>query len=421
MDLVNEYLRAVAALLPRAQRDDIVAELRDTILSRLEEREAELGRPPTDDEIEAVLREVGHPVVIAARYREGPQHVVGPTLYPYWLFAVKAVIALQIATAVIVVLVRTVAFGNFSQILSQAIGSGVTGGLTLIGAATCVAWFIERRGTRLDYLDKWRVRELRYLEIVSWDFDTLREWMGGRKWPYPHDRSRHGPTPPAPPPSAASGPAAPKPGAPRPAPPASMSAIPPMPPSWHPVVQATSRGIGFIAVGTLLVLWWTGVLPVPFGLGPVDWARLNLSLGALADVDWSAMRALLFWPVLAYGVLVILQGAMLLAHPFAVRLQGLMDAVRGLVLLAFCAWLWTLSPMANVVAVTFPADFISRMAMFADTPPLPLEPVATLAVLCTGLSACGRMVRGLLNLAFGHPPFYVDAHMPPPGMTSSAR
>ena len=67
MDLVNEYLRAVAALLPKAQRDDIVAELRDTILTRIEEREADLGRPLTDDEIEAVLREVGHPVVVAAR------------------------------------------------------------------------------------------------------------------------------------------------------------------------------------------------------------------------------------------------------------------------------------------------------------------------------------------------------------------
>ena len=57
MDLVNEYLRAVAALLPKAQRDDIVAELRDTILNRIEEREADLGRPLTDDEVEAVLRE----------------------------------------------------------------------------------------------------------------------------------------------------------------------------------------------------------------------------------------------------------------------------------------------------------------------------------------------------------------------------
>src|SRR6185503_18548511 len=56
MDLVNQYLRAVAALLPRAQRDDITAELRDIILTRIEAREAALGRKLSPDEIEQELR-----------------------------------------------------------------------------------------------------------------------------------------------------------------------------------------------------------------------------------------------------------------------------------------------------------------------------------------------------------------------------
>ncbi len=139
MDLVNDYLRAVAALLPKAQREDIVAELRDTILTRIEEREGDLGRPLTYDEVEAVLREVGHPVVVAARYAEGPQHVVGPTLYPYWLFAVKAAIALQVATALIVIFFRALAFDDVSLAIGRAIGSAITGTLVLIGVATCVA------------------------------------------------------------------------------------------------------------------------------------------------------------------------------------------------------------------------------------------------------------------------------------------
>ena len=45
MDLVERYLAAVARELPEAQRDDIVAELRDILLSQFEEKEAELGRP----------------------------------------------------------------------------------------------------------------------------------------------------------------------------------------------------------------------------------------------------------------------------------------------------------------------------------------------------------------------------------------
>src|SRR5579875_1893492 len=99
MDLVEDYLHFVALLLPRAQREDIVAELRDTILTRIEAREAELGRKLTPDETEQVLREIGHPLLVAARYREGPQHLVGPALYPYWAFAVKLALTIVAALA----------------------------------------------------------------------------------------------------------------------------------------------------------------------------------------------------------------------------------------------------------------------------------------------------------------------------------
>ena len=48
MDLIDRYLNAVAAQLPQDERADIVAELRDLILSRFEAKEEELGRctPP---------------------------------------------------------------------------------------------------------------------------------------------------------------------------------------------------------------------------------------------------------------------------------------------------------------------------------------------------------------------------------------
>lgn len=42
MELLNRYLHAVGARLPEAYREDIVAELRGELLSRIEEREGEL-------------------------------------------------------------------------------------------------------------------------------------------------------------------------------------------------------------------------------------------------------------------------------------------------------------------------------------------------------------------------------------------
>ena len=89
MTLTERYLKAVAAQLPQAERDDIIAELRDAIQTRMEDREEALGRPLTEAEEEAVLREVGHPLTVAARYGSGPMHVVGPEIYPWWMFGVK--------------------------------------------------------------------------------------------------------------------------------------------------------------------------------------------------------------------------------------------------------------------------------------------------------------------------------------------
>ena len=66
MRLIDRYLAAVAAQLPAAAREDVVAELRDDIMSRIEARQEALGRDLTSDEVESILREVGQPLSVAA-------------------------------------------------------------------------------------------------------------------------------------------------------------------------------------------------------------------------------------------------------------------------------------------------------------------------------------------------------------------
>jgi len=59
MDLLDRYLHAVRWTLPRAKADDIIAELRDELVTRQEDREESLGRPLTQDETSALLKEFG--------------------------------------------------------------------------------------------------------------------------------------------------------------------------------------------------------------------------------------------------------------------------------------------------------------------------------------------------------------------------
>src|SRR4051812_38732142 len=83
MEMIDRYLYAVGRYLPGQRRDDILAELRANILEMAEDRAAELGRPLTLEEEEAILKQHGHPIQVAARYLP-QQHLIGPTVFPYY-------------------------------------------------------------------------------------------------------------------------------------------------------------------------------------------------------------------------------------------------------------------------------------------------------------------------------------------------
>lgn len=165
MDMLDIYLDAVAAQLPRDTADDIIAELRDTLLSQIEEREEALGRPLSDEEREAVLRAMGHPLVVAARYRKGPQMLIGPELFPYWIFAVKAGLLIMAGIFALTLMLRL--SGNPAaapEAFAQSIGGLFGAGLSVIGAVTLAGAICEHLGLRPGYLDSWRVKDLELLK-----------------------------------------------------------------------------------------------------------------------------------------------------------------------------------------------------------------------------------------------------------------
>jgi hypothetical protein len=92
MELLDRYLQAVRFWLPRAQQNDMIAELGDDLRSQIEDRESALGRPLNEDELVALLQQTGHPMRVAARYQPR-QSLIGPTLFPIYKFVLKIVTA----------------------------------------------------------------------------------------------------------------------------------------------------------------------------------------------------------------------------------------------------------------------------------------------------------------------------------------
>lgn len=273
MDLLDKYLAAVAAQLPAEQREDIVDELRDLILSRFEAREEELGRVLTDDEKEAILREVGHPLVVAARYRKGPDSLIGPQLFPYWLFAAKAGLLILAVVAGIGMLVDFAGGeANFGQDISHAFHGFFANALTLLGALTLAGAIMEHYDIRPKWLTQWRVSELGAFNLS--DPSAWGEAVGGT------DKAKQ---------------------------------------TWAPSLKKR-RWPGFdylfsIIVTGLFVAWWIGAIHFPL-------ADVIVFRGDDATVTGAPIWAALFIPILIYALASMAVDLASLARPDAPRLRA---------------------------------------------------------------------------------------------------
>lgn len=100
MDLIDRYLNAVGFWLPKDRKADILRELAEDIRSEAEEKESGLGRSLTEPEVDALLKSRGRPFEMAGRFLPG-RHLIGPTFFPMYVFALKLAAWIGLGVAVI--------------------------------------------------------------------------------------------------------------------------------------------------------------------------------------------------------------------------------------------------------------------------------------------------------------------------------
>lgn len=360
MTLIERYLKAVAAQLPAADREDIVAELRDELMARLEAREAELGRAPTEAEVEAVLREMGQPLAVAARFGAGPHHVVGPELFPWWTFGVKAALMVLVLISAVGAVARVLA-GDMEagRAIGHAFAGVFSGGLTVVGLATVAAYVIERQREKPAFLTQWRVRDLGLFEVGLFGTD----WLG---------QSRKA---------------------------AQAQAAPAVEQPFKAEMSPTARAVASAAGWGVFALWWSGALGVGFTPGDLG-GRMSSD-----GVDYGALTAqtvaLVYWPLLAFATARAGFHLIRAAAGAPVRLTALGDLIFAAASLGLAAWFWTRSPFAPVIGVDTAQAFVDRVqAAVQDGAGV----VATVLMVMTAfviLQEVFTMVRAALRLAKG--------------------
>lgn len=159
MEFLDRYIQAVRSYLPKRQQDDIARELRENILAKMEDKASELGRPLNESEQESLIRDHGHPMIVASRYSRDPHpYVIGPAIYPAYRMVLRValpiVVLIRLAVAVAMILTGTPpvsAIGSFWADVWLSV-------LFALGVITAVFALIDRNQPAL--FAKWDPRKL---------------------------------------------------------------------------------------------------------------------------------------------------------------------------------------------------------------------------------------------------------------------
>ncbi len=162
MELVDRYLQAVRFWLPKKQQQDIIDELRDDITSQIEDQESAVSRPLSEDELAVILKQTGHPMLVASRYRPQQQYLIGPVLFPVYWFILKMMTFGYLAPWLLVALVWTVFFPAHRGIdyIGRLWGLFWSIAFYLFSAITITFLVIERIQVKRKSLENWNPHKL---------------------------------------------------------------------------------------------------------------------------------------------------------------------------------------------------------------------------------------------------------------------
>lgn len=168
-ELLDRYIAEVGNHLPEKHRSDIQQEIRSLLEDALEDRAQKKGCQADEDMIVNLLKEYGPPQRVAASYLP-PQYLVGPSLYPHFLNAVRI-----LALVVLIVILVTTALSlvrtdpnpvDAGLAILEGLGNLISGVLTGLGALSIAFWIIQRllpenkQRTILKELEDWDPRKL---------------------------------------------------------------------------------------------------------------------------------------------------------------------------------------------------------------------------------------------------------------------
>jgi hypothetical protein len=160
-ELLDRYIHSVKTLLPPDRMDDIAAEIRSNLESMVEDQAMQLGRDPGPEEMSAILKRYGNPVVVATRYREQPgRGLISPELFPFYWFTLRAVFGMWVTVRVIIAVFQFQGSMTAGSILLRFGRDVVLAGFTIAAGVTLLFAVWEYLEFRFRYSQRWKPESL---------------------------------------------------------------------------------------------------------------------------------------------------------------------------------------------------------------------------------------------------------------------
>jgi hypothetical protein len=160
-ELLDRYVYSVKTLLPPDKRDDIAAEITSNLESLVDDQSMHLGRELRPDEVSAILKQHGHPMVVASRYRDQPgRGLISPDLFPFYWFTVRAIFGVWVTVRVIIAVFEFQGTATAGSILLRLGRDIVRAGFIIAAGVTMLFAAWEYLEFKFRYSQRWKPEAL---------------------------------------------------------------------------------------------------------------------------------------------------------------------------------------------------------------------------------------------------------------------
>ncbi len=160
-ELLDRYIQSVKTMLPPDKTDDIAAEIRSNLQSLIEDQEVQLGRELTTAELSAVLKQHGHPVLVANRYHQAPRRgLISPELFPFYWFTLRAVFGMWVTVRVIIAVFQFQGTAPAGSILLRLGRDVLLAGFSIAAAVTLLFAVWEYLEFKFRFSQRWKPESL---------------------------------------------------------------------------------------------------------------------------------------------------------------------------------------------------------------------------------------------------------------------